>query len=122
MSISDWSSDVCSSDLSGLRVLAAGSQLETPTGALHDQPRQGHCEEQEVDGPAVDEQRLTDDGDVVQQRHRDLARPVGGQVDRLEQEARHAKREDVEGQPHHRAETHTSDIKSLMRISYAVFC
>src|SRR3546814_12217964 len=72
MSISDWSSDVCSSDLSGLRVLAAGSPLETPTGALHDQPRQGHCEEQEVDGPAVDEQRLTDDGDVVQQRHRDL--------------------------------------------------
>src|SRR3546814_19257788 len=71
MSISDWSSDVCSSDLSGLRVLAAGSQLETPTGALHDQPRQGHCDEQEVDGPAVDEQRLTDDGDVVSQRHRD---------------------------------------------------
>src|SRR3546814_16530995 len=97
MSISDWSSDVCSSDLSGLRVLAAGSQLETPTGALHDQPRQGHCEEQEVDGPAVDEQRLTEDGDVVQQRHRDLARPVGGHGARLEQEARYHKREEVEG-------------------------
>src|SRR3546814_4980972 len=52
----------------------------------------------------------------------DLAREVARQVflalDRLRDQSRRA----VAGQLHQRSEEHTSELQSLMRISYAVFC
>src|SRR3546814_3229322 len=112
MRISDWSSDVCSSGLltgiiSGLRPLIGDIRPQP-----HQRPREAPC------------------------RH--LAMPVDGQV------ARHGgtilarfQRADARGQgfgQHRndavgeidavaaRSEEHTSELQSLMRISYAVFC
>src|SRR3546814_7121957 len=101
MRISDWSSDVCSSDLEH-RVIAAASL-----------------------------------GDIVQQ-HRDILRaPRSDPVDQAGragmillqlalldsvQEPDGADRVLVDGVVMIRSEEHTSELQSLMRISYAVFC
>src|SRR3546814_2724997 len=93
MRISDWSSDVCSSDLI---LLAARPAVhgDHPDAAVLGDARDGR-------GVAV------------------LAVPAGAhlhgdrQVDRL-----HHRGHDLPG----RSEEHTSELKSLMRTSYAVFC
>src|SRR3546814_4894881 len=79
--ISDWSSDVCSSDLP-LQYFAHG--LPTADGTARDVAMRFFANQQ--DGPL----RL-------------ITRPNGI----------------IE---HHRSEEHTSELQSLMRISYAVFC
>src|SRR3546814_6438754 len=81
MRISDWSSDVCSSDLGGRRrrlrhVHLHGVGLDRDGDDQHHQQHQHH----------VDQRRGVD-------------------VDH-----------------HFRSEEHTSELQSLMRISYAVFC
>src|SRR3546814_1895487 len=71
------------------------------------------------DGPAQQDDRRDADGDDGECRRRRLCQPfVGGEVVRLDGEG-----VEVEG-PHHqgRSEEHTSELQSLMRISYAVFC
>src|SRR3546814_1619958 len=87
MRISDWSSDVCSSDLKGLRQalglrLLGKAEVDAPLAAVAQQ---------------VAEQMLLvrrgDNEDVADARHHQ-----------------------------HRSEEHTSELQSLMRISYAVFC
>src|SRR3546814_1320462 len=105
MRISDWSSDVCSSDLSGtrragLRDSAAGrvftdrccrlERLDERLAALphHDQDAPARSDrEHRRQGPPAADPRL---------RRRQMA--AG------------------------RSEEHTSELQSLMRISYAVFC
>src|SRR3546814_10056380 len=103
MRISDWSSDVCSSDLLARDAL---------------QPRQ-------IAGAAVDRRPFFD----LRQHRR-----VGGALDRVVfgcGKAGH--RPAIAGgegllHPHSpfcrrdRSEEHTSELQSLMRISYAVFC
>src|SRR3546814_4893651 len=74
MRISDWSSDVCSSDLH--RPLADGARRSCPADVLRDRHP-----------PLVAERRL---------------------------EAPKAREQ--------RSDEHTSELQSLMRISYAVFC
>src|SRR3546814_7925037 len=120
MRISDWSSDVCSSDLGsfrGLRKIDAMDQLFR--AALH---RRGRA----ADG--VGEVEILD-------RRRDRAcLGLRGQLgnrpaivgDPFDAERRHrgdhrrtALRKAVEAD---RSEEHTSELQSLMRISYAVFC
>src|SRR3546814_1388341 len=83
MRISDWSSDVCSSDLRGRAWIISLDQLAHPEAdeELHD----------EIDG-----QRDRDPDDVAGD---------GDDLAALE-----------------RSEEHTSELQSLMRISYAVFC
>src|SRR3546814_7091578 len=104
MRISDWSSDVCSSDL-----LRLG--LEAPVGAriiLRVEVADGHVDPE----PAVLAARF-------QQRHRHLGigrQPVG------ETAARGAGADDHVVERAGRSEEHTSELQSLMRISYAVFC
>src|SRR3546814_10738833 len=103
MRISDWSSDVCSSDL------------------------QAHVEPGETHGGA----------DAVRQRHqpaqaaRVLQRPEIEQDCRGDAEADEVaqgvelgaeRRGRLEEARHPRSEEHTSELQSLMRISYAVFC
>src|SRR3546814_2956473 len=97
MRISDWSSDVCSSDLRTLRnpIAAAGPfSSPTTTGDTHATP----CTRQRPalhPRPVRLQHRRRRTG-VVAARNR---RPVAA-----------------------RSEEHTSELQSLMRISYAVFC
>src|SRR3546814_2275148 len=103
MRISDWSSDVCSSDL-----------LEHHGDAVHAQAAQ----RRRIAGGDVDQAGLV--------AHQDLA--AGHLVEAVDgaQQGRLA----GAGEPHEdadlalldRSEEHTSELQSLMRISYAVFC
>src|SRR3546814_2933218 len=93
MRIGDWSSDVCSSDL----------QLEV--AGNRPQPRRNEA--------AADD---TDDGQHQRDDQRASAghrRPEGDALD-----------DPIEVRSHgwSRSEEHTSELQSLMRISYAVFC
>src|SRR3546814_6095535 len=94
MRISDWSSDVCSSDLA-YRHAERRRRLALAGAGVDD------------DQPLFDRLRR----DLLRLRRLDLLhlRPVLGVAPRL-----HQKRA--------RSEEHTSELQSLMRISYAVFC
>src|SRR3546814_6030630 len=102
MRISDWSSDVCSSDLAR----AVREQLEQRPN-LHPRPR---CR---------------------QRQHLELRRLRIGRV-HLAQRNRHRNRQRLDLADENtafilldrtnRSEEHTSELQSLMRISYAVFC
>src|SRR3546814_2292363 len=106
MRISDWSSDVCSSDL------YAGSR------EILDATRQ-------IEAEKILEQRF--------QKYVDLARATtpagkwldigcgGGLLVELAQRAGY-QGEAIELNADRRSEEHTSELQSLMRISYAVFC
>src|SRR3546814_6832061 len=122
MRISDWSSDVCSSDL-----------VEPATGGNLSRRRRGHAVAQIVRGFEIAARRrikLGDVGralgagelrakaDVGDRRILDAAAPAehgADPVDIIIGDAR--RRIDAE-----RSEEHTSELQSLMRISYAVFC
>src|SRR3546814_9064992 len=95
MRISDWSSDVCSSDLRA-------------ADAHHDCPGPHLDREREGDRPIVR-------NDIVTQR-RGIALPLEGLHDVAHGDDGLAARLGP------RSEEHTSELQSLMRISYAVFC
>src|SRR3546814_4414505 len=109
MRISDWSSDVCSSDLAGrLRVAAAttvGDKGFERTAALVDAEVDlividtAHGHNREVAGAVERVKKLSNSVQVI-----------AGNV--ATAEATRALR----------SEEHTSELQSLMRISYAVFC
>src|SRR3546814_9785531 len=92
MRISDWSSDVCSSDL--VEVVARNDRLDV-----------GRYRRELVVGK-VEKVALHRRRRAHLARHRRLDRRLAHVVD-----------EDVR-----RSEEHTSELQSLMRISYAVFC
>src|SRR3546814_10346920 len=100
MRISDWSSDVCSSDLPGLSGGSIAFACAHDQAHAHDQPGAAELQLQ----PAGDDARRRAGRDGRRPRRAD-----GLAVDRREQELP-------------RSEEHTSELKSLMRISYAVFC
>src|SRR3546814_7407613 len=143
MRISDWSSDVCSSDLSGthlrgVHVAAPTARCQrgthftqgwgNPDGAVHRIQRQRNREPAverpevhlplrgvEVIDPGALRQCLVQQGGVTargersEERHRGADTPVmarfnAGEVNRKG-----------------RSEEHTSELQTLMRISYAVF-
>src|SRR3546814_10165730 len=104
MRISYWSSDVCSSDLAAV---ARGLRHHPHVRQKRIRVRLSHADDLHRrarwnDGPALSGKRA---GDAVgQERSRDLApKPPGGGF-------------------RHRSEEHTSELQSLMRNSYAVFC
>src|SRR3546814_4814477 len=105
MRISDWSSDVCSSDLGQFTVPAEAAGLAAVAGV--------HVGAQH-DGPVADVQ-------VAQLRH------VLGRLPVLhlrvpQPGADEHRRVGLRAQVVVRSEEHTSELQSLMRISYAVFC
>src|SRR3546814_2202759 len=107
MRISDWSSDVCSSDL-----LARGDRHRERAQRRADegQRRNGRARGKRKG----DELRAIADPEREQgeQPRRKRAQPrIGQGIGRLRLEQRRA-----------RSEEHTSELQSLMRISYAVFC
>src|SRR3546814_1262717 len=108
MRISDWSSDVCSSDLK--------------RGELIGWQRRFQCRQRNrVRGDAVAARFLGDRADEA------VGAGLGGRVcgePRLTDAAGVGDDRDdaAPAQSHHRSEEHTSELQSLMRISYAVFC
>src|SRR3546814_8179670 len=95
MRISDWSSDVCSSDLRGY-VTQQGRQCVdnqlNATGLLQAKTHSQHPEDE-------------DENIAVQRTPRFFGVNAAGDQNRPD-----------------RSEEHTSELQSLMRISYAVFC
>src|SRR3546814_8911458 len=119
MRISDWSSDVCSSDLSGFRSLLLGDTLQTP---WEDWSHWLPCDRAAAlpcESPAGDIEPLT----------RAIAMPFGWRW-RIPLQHRvgngyvysSAHLSDDAACAAIRSEEHTSELQSLMRISYAVFC
>src|SRR3546814_10378322 len=122
MRISDWSSDVCSSDLPALLVLGAFARREI---AL-DRPE---IERRLVDmqfpvEPAVGDEGREELVHIGEEVHPHLVRLEGSRdmIDPDANEARVRFAADIEIVLGHRSEEHTSELQSLMRISYAVFC
>src|SRR3546814_7912038 len=98
MRISDWSSDVCSSDLRAVRrvpELADARLARTARHRRRDDRRTGGDARRAVRRHAARDQRL-----------------AAARCGRLAAATRYAAR----------SEEHTSELQSLMRISYAVFC
>src|SRR3546814_2434244 len=117
MRISDWSSDVCSSDLPAERrhrlLLAVGRRAGAGAAELPRRRRHHGCQ-----------LRRRRHGRALRPPARRPARPepvrVGPEVPGPD-EARPGAA-DPEVQAFRRSEEHTSELQSLMRISYAVFC
>src|SRR3546814_9274078 len=109
MRISDWSSDVCSSDLPRKRLQSIGRALPSH------EPSAGRTSRPDVIAGRVEGDRIRD-----HQRDRCVVRPTA-----TRQGASRGSR--VTQKPmmrigEIRSEEHTSELQSLMRISYAVFC
>src|SRR3546814_2380824 len=117
MRISDWSSDVCSSDLAE-QAKRRGGGIEFAVGvgelAVED-PAPVHLRARLL-------QRRKHRRQVLAQRQF-VQRPAGAALvpGRLELRVK-GRRHRVAGVGVQRSEEHTSELQSLMRISYAVFC
>src|SRR3546814_2863673 len=127
MRISDWSSDVCFSDLVADRIDAGavvvaflGQHVERPERPAVDREARGAVA---LDALAADVlENCLGPADVVAECirllavHLDVLVTVAGELVAA-----------IDDLPHHagiafRSEEHTSELQSLMRISYAVFC
>src|SRR3546814_9032540 len=119
MRISDWSSDVCSSDLLDLRRQAVAERLLA------------------LDLPPQQRLRRLELGDVADHREHDPETASGRgmqQGTQLAAQQGRAVEADADRAPAHRrirlpaaapvgrSEEHTSELQPLMRISYAFFC
>src|SRR3546814_1245314 len=101
MRISDWSSDVCSSDL----LFGAGPGRAPRSRQGFHRPRRGAHDARGKCRARLP--RARDDPDDAAPARGERRRLSRAQVDRLWRV---------------RSEEHTSELQSLMRISYAVFC
>src|SRR3546814_9801149 len=115
MRISDWSSDVCSSDLRPGRPVLA--RLLTDDRAMGAQPRQTLA----VAGGELNAMDPGGRGQPVGDGRNQPLQPFSrerGQGDHIVAAIcfRHQRGAPI------RSEEHTSELQSLMRISYAVFC
>src|SRR3546814_6789667 len=112
MRISDWSSDVCSSDLGARgrrrRNDRTFAQPEPQAQVPEHQPQT----QQEIAEPPVE------DVAVEQPEQQNRRQRIGPAMKRPVQENDPAELH----QQDQRSEEHTSELQSLMRISYAVFC
>src|SRR3546814_1648168 len=105
MRISDWSSDVCSSDL------AVSSEAMVCVVAKADRP------------PRLERIDLaTGERQVLFDPNAALAADMGKTTPSRLLRWTDAKGQEFTGQFFPRSEEHTSELQSLMRISYAVFC
>src|SRR3546814_2967790 len=110
MRISDWSSDVCSSDLPGSRRTPAGWRSPATIAA---------CRSREGTKPSSSNPLCPSQCPPGRERLlcfcNSQAKPLSVRhvaINHRIRELRHG----------HRSEEHTSELQSLMRISYAVFC
>src|SRR3546814_1040117 len=134
MRISDWSSDVCSSDL-----LELAARFPIEAAAIDQQAAEGEAVAAEPLGRRVQHQvgaqfdRTAEvrcrEGAVDEQRQSGRVRHLGHRRDVEHLEPRIAQalgKDEARLRPDRvaeaRSEEHTSELQSLMRISYAVFC
>src|SRR3546814_3822539 len=123
MRISDWSSDVCSSDLLRRR-------NEVGVALLFDADLAAQCGVVQVVFVDGDIGRavivMLDHAADVKRQHLPFALPPTAAGHRVPAVALQlgsgAEQTGVVGHVEHRSEEHTSELQSLMRISYAVFC
>src|SRR3546814_1920194 len=108
MRISDWSSDVCSSDLEFSIAERADDREQSPRRPDEEQDRFASC--------CPGDQRRRPENSSTD----DDANRKGKNVATSERRARSAQA--VLQRCRRRSEEHTSELQSLMRISYAVFC
>src|SRR3546814_3491335 len=117
MRISDWSSDVCSSDLIAIDENTVFAAVLAEYPKRHDSRRiAGH--------PARDIARghgLHDRGAGGQCQGR-LPGKIGRRIDNPHMNRSRGAFTGHSGPGPARSEEHTSELQSLMRISYAVFC
>src|SRR3546814_7170417 len=113
MRISDWSSDVCSSDLEGRTAYAPAYRPAWPVPPPHPSPSRRRRASAGPSRRALASRR---------DRRRCGATASGGEAER--QGTRRGSKDRAPSPPPLRArsEEHTSELQSLMRISYAVFC
>src|SRR3546814_10828123 len=119
MRISDWSSDVCSSDLSSGSA-PRSSKLSGSRASVTALPRERGSAHERAIHLSHREARSRDVGDPDE----------AGARDALPSRRDHRRCRTRRGQPgcrcmdraETRSEEHTSELQSLMRISYAVFC
>src|SRR3546814_9664765 len=104
MRISDWSSDVGSSDVLHDGLLRR--QLVVVAGDLEFQPRI--------------RQPLGHEAEMIEAVLRHRRGRAGQRIDKRDADGLRAGRDSTEN--HSRSEEHTSELQSLMRISYAAFC
>src|SRR3546814_6491651 len=105
MRISDWSSDVCSSDL---------SEIETAIAAAKTAVEGDNVEEMKSKAEALAQVAMKL-GQAIYEKEQAAASPGGA-------DAESAKADEDVVDAEFRSEEHTSELQSLMRISYAVFC
>src|SRR3546814_1500798 len=139
MRISDWSSALCSSDLEPAPRAAALSQPQPPERKRH--PHRAGQSARHPRHAALPPKHPAEAYGGEQHRHcEDVAErlhPRAGLRHARPQSGDIGKREEGQGQPKsqpgkdrerggrreaERSEEHTSELQSLMRISYAVFC
>src|SRR3546814_979386 len=138
MRISDWSSDVCSSDLPAIGAKAvyhrlqdsAGQRGRVPAGeadaveaCVHEEPQRSVVGAAAI--CAVEAlQSLIQRQRAISQQCRPLLAPAtrnDGRVDPVDQRLLIREVAVKQGLAH-RSEEHTSELQSLMRTPYAVFC
>src|SRR3546814_6848731 len=112
MRISDWSSDVCSSDLSTSKSLHL-------SGVHLFKPRPGHIAEEDQRFVRRVSCRCPCKQPAIPSPHR--VRPPCSRLPAAAAAMHDAPRSSATVKPA-RSEEHTSELQSLMRISYAVFC
>src|SRR3546814_8696695 len=106
MRISDWSSDVCSSDLLERVEQASGPDRELDQDVWH---HLGQCAKQE-------------DGTCADYKAPALSATVDAVLALIERALGPEWIAEIQVRADGRSEEHTSELQSLMRISYAVFC
>src|SRR3546814_10041913 len=139
MRISDWSSDVCSSDLRFIHAaLTPANYRELLTPLLTDGEGQGFCVNLSIDVSSLDVMKLCRELgtlyiDTVVEPWLGFYFDVGADPAKrtnyaLRESVRREKARNPGGPTAvsccgaHRSEAHTSGLQSLMRRSYAVFC
>src|SRR3546814_1547206 len=106
MRISDWSSDVCSSDLEQIRNWREGRPVPPQPAALPPEVAPGTDATHTAEAPRMAAARLE-----ISPGPDDAMPPKPGAAAGAGFDGQQA-----------RSEEHTSELQSLMRISYAVFC
>src|SRR3546814_10749593 len=112
MRISDWSSDVCSSDLPDAQPRHHHGQRRGDKHARYHHPTGGAKALGRVDMRWIDRpdarERIDEDREDRPQENDEVGRQVTDS--------------EPEDGDRNRSEEHTSELQSLMRISYTVFC
>src|SRR3546814_4623015 len=117
MRISDWSSDVCASDLHGNRLGALVPGIDDRIELVDSL---GHLLKREID-----QQNGILLNNAQQHQETDEHRHGNGLSGDMERQCAAQRREHQRSHIYkwrQRSEEHTSELQSLMRISYAVFC